>query len=188
MFNDGLLEEGLRLAGPHPQARVIDDVLQDFNAGLLKRRQKSPAVVGSGCGVRPGHEEDFVVAEHLQVLECRCRYTRASKRGRARGPIHDKEVDLSTSEVPVNGINEADAAAKRVHGANAADSNAVRAFGNLIVDIARGHMIGWLQPRRSDLSKRRCMRRLLLASLCRTVAFHSKSLRVSQCERIKILN
>jgi hypothetical protein len=50
-----------------------------------------------------------------------------------------RKVDLQQGEVPVNGINEADAAGKRVHGANAADSNAVRAFGNLIVDIARGH-------------------------------------------------
>jgi len=64
MSNDGLLEEDSGWAGPHPQARFIDDVLQDFMLALLKRRQKIACRRGiRNAACAQGIEEDFVVAE-----------------------------------------------------------------------------------------------------------------------------
>ena len=50
---DGFLEELGRLLGPDPQPRLVDGVHQSHDVGSRKRRQKSPAVVGSGMRSAP---------------------------------------------------------------------------------------------------------------------------------------
>ena len=52
-LEDRFLEELGGLLGPDPQPRFIDGVHQGEDVGSEKRRQKSPAVVGSGMRSAP---------------------------------------------------------------------------------------------------------------------------------------
>ena len=85
------------------------------------------------------------------------------------------QVDLEQVEASVDGLDEAESAGQGVDGADAADGDAAAAFGDLIVDVAGGHHGLVSSHGGSVLSKRRWMRRLLLASFWRMIVVHSKS-------------
>ena len=94
------------------------------------RRQKSPAVVGSGIRTAPeGVEIDLVVAEQLEVLD-------APAAGEdVEGDVQDVvglvigEVPLEQVEAVVDGGDQPGAAGDQEHGADAAGGQALGALG-----------------------------------------------------------
>ena len=75
----------------------------------VKRRQKSPAVVGSGrrrCA--QGVEEDFIVAEEFQVLQARAAAQGQIGQGEHVVGFVVGEVDLQQLQTLVHGVDEAE--------------------------------------------------------------------------------
>ena len=67
--DDGLLEEAVGLLGPDLQARVIEDVEQREDVGLLE----AAAEVAGGCGIgetagAQSIEEDLIGAAEFEIL------------------------------------------------------------------------------------------------------------------------
>src|SRR5205085_5354984 len=138
--DDGLLEESGRLARPDLNTRIVEDVLQDADAGPVKASTEIPCrgrIRDTACA--QGIEEDLVVAENFQIFDTSAATQRQIGQGEHVVRFMVREVDLQQREAAVDGVNEPELAHERVDGADTADRDAPAAFGNLIVDVAGSH-------------------------------------------------
>jgi hypothetical protein len=90
--------------------------INDWTSPSVKRRQKSPAVVGSGSVGPPGVEVDFVVAAHFEVLQA------LSTGQEVVGDVQDvialvvRQVPLEQVEVPVDVLDQPQLPGQEVDG------------------------------------------------------------------------
>jgi hypothetical protein len=105
----------------------------------VKRRQKSPAVVGSGRRRAPrGVEEDLVAAAEFQVLQTGAVAQGVVGEGQDVIGFVVGEVELQQVQAVVDGVDEAHVARQGVQGADAAAADGAGAVGDLIVDVGGG--------------------------------------------------
>jgi hypothetical protein len=101
------------------------------------RRQKSPAVVGSGTRDAQGVQVRLVAAERLQV----CQAVAAAHD--VVGDVQDvvglvvRQVDLQQVKVAVDGVDQPDPPGQQVHGTDPAAADGPRAIGHVVVDVPR---------------------------------------------------
>jgi hypothetical protein len=139
-IDDGLLEESGRLAIPDAEARRVEDIMQRLNAVLGKASTEIACSRGVGDTAGPQSiEEDFVVAEQLQVLQTGAATQRQISQGEHVVRFMIGEVDLQHLQALVERLNQADVLGEGVQGTDAAAGDTPTAFGNFIVDIAGRH-------------------------------------------------
>src|SRR5262249_17001072 len=137
--DQGAVEEGPRLLGPHLQARVIDDIEQriDVLAGEATAEIASGGRVGNAAGTE-GVEEVLLISAQLDVLQA------GAIAQRIVGEVEDmvgfmvRQMDLEDVELGVDSLHEAELSCQGVEGANATVANAPDACGSLVMDVAGG--------------------------------------------------
>ena len=111
-----------------------------MTSGSVNRRQKSPAVVGSGIRLAPeGVEVDLVIAPQFEVLDA------LAADEDIEGDIQDvvgfvvRKVPLEQVEVAVDLLDELESLDHLKNEADAAGAESADAIGIFVVDIGRGH-------------------------------------------------
>ena len=106
----------------------------------VNRRQKSPAVVGSGIRSCPeGVEVDLVVAAHFEVLQA------AAPGQEVVGDVQDvvalevRQVPLQEVEAPVDVVDQPELAGQQVDCPDSARRDGPGPIGDLVVDVGGGH-------------------------------------------------
>jgi hypothetical protein len=135
-----LLEEGRGLVGPHADARVVDEVLEDLNTGPIKAPTEITGRGGIGnAACAQGVEKNLVVAEQFEVFQAAAATQRQVGQGADMVGLMIGKVDFQQVQALVDGFDQSALLGERVEGADAADGDAARAFGNLLMDVAGGH-------------------------------------------------
>ena len=132
-----LLEEGVRLPRPDPDARVIEEVeqRQHVGAGKASAEVARRGRVGDAASAQ-GIQERLVVAAQLDVLQAG-----AVAQG-VVGEVEDvirlvkRQMDLEQVQPVVDGVDQADLSSQRMDGADAAVGDPPAAVADLIMNVA----------------------------------------------------
>ena len=109
-------------------------------SATVKRRQKSPAVVGSGIRWAPkASRKALVDPQGVQIFETGAVGQQVIRDGQHMVGFVIGQMPLEQDEVGVDIVDQTGMASQQEHGADAGGTEDLDAIGQFIVDIAGGH-------------------------------------------------
>ena len=135
---DGLLEEGLRLALPDLDTNGVDRVHQGFHLGGGKASAKVPGGRGIGNPLGPQRIQiDLVVAQAFEVFQAVSMAEKVIRDVEYMIQFVIGQMTLEQMQVLIEGADQAALSGQQMYRPNATVGQAPGSFGQIIVDVRR---------------------------------------------------